>query len=554
LADTTAAEIEDAVFEEMPEEKPATSSVRTSTPPPAYYDNDDDIPELPGRGGSALRWLVLIVFVGALALIASQWDRVALLVGIGGDPALIAAGIAEGDAARAEGHPAAYANAIEAYGRAIEAGADTDPDVLARLSNAYSLAAQARLDDDASNEAVGELVAAALSTAEGATTLDTRDLEAKLALIDAQRLSGEQAAAREQLEVVRAASFSRTAEFFRVDARLSIAEADGRVENGLRSARQAAKLDPEGARYLLLLARTEIAAGHSERAREALDAVLANQPAHPVATKLSSELGAGEEPEVVADAGVMEQADAAAAADTETPTEEKAETPTEEKAETPEPEPAKQAVEAPPQKQEPAKKEAPPKPAASPKPKPKRPAPKKPQYDEYDRLAQAAGSDAFIDGRPPVLDYESNMKKGRDELAAGNYARARAYFDSALEVHPGSADAMDALGDVATAVSDYASAVRYYRVAAQRGHSDGYYKLGQTYERLGREEEAVSAYYTYIKRRPTGRHAAEARAAITALEPRAKLPPEPPADSESSEEPTAPPANAPTQSPPPETP
>ena len=67
-----------------------------------------------------------------------------------------------------------------------------------------------------------------------------------------------------------------------------------------------------------------------------------------------------------------------------------------------------------------------------------------------------------------MLDYESNMTKGRAELAAGNYARARAYFDSALEVHPGSAEAMDALGDVATEVSDYASALRYYRVAAQR--------------------------------------------------------------------------------------
>jgi TolA-binding protein len=58
----------------------------------------------------------------------------------------------------------------------------------------------------------------------------------------------------------------------------------------------------------------------------------------------------------------------------------------------------------------------------------------------------------------------------------------------------------------------------------QRGHPDGYYKLGQTYERLGRNEEAVSAYYTYVKRRPTGTHAEAARTAIRTLEPRAKLP------------------------------
>jgi hypothetical protein len=73
-------------------------------------------------------------------------------------------------------------------------------------------------------------------------------------------------------------------------------------------------------------------------------------------------------------------------------------------------------------------------------------------------------------------------------------------------------------------VSDYASALRYYRVAAQRGHPDGYYKLGRTYERLGKKDEAVSAYYTYVTRRPDGAHVAAAKRAIRTLEPRAKLP------------------------------
>ena len=44
----------------------------------------------------------------------------------GGDPTLIAASLDEGDAAVAEAYPDAYANAIEAYGRAVEAGGDTD--------------------------------------------------------------------------------------------------------------------------------------------------------------------------------------------------------------------------------------------------------------------------------------------------------------------------------------------------------------------------------------------------------------------------------------------
>ncbi|MBW1832755.1 MAG: tetratricopeptide repeat protein, partial [Deltaproteobacteria bacterium] len=167
----------------------------------------------------------------------------------------------------------------------------------------------------------------------------------------------------------------------------------------------------------------------------------------------------------------------------------------------------------------------------------KRSAPKKPVYDEYDQLAKAAGDDAFVDGRPPVRDYEWYMRQGRAELAGGNFSRARAFFDSALEARPGSAEAMDGLGHVSTRIEDFNSALRYFRVAAQRGHPDGYYNLGKTYESLGRNEEAVSAYYTYVKRRPSGGHAAAARSAIKRLEPNAKLPLEPESELEPQPEP-----------------
>jgi tetratricopeptide (TPR) repeat protein len=179
----------------------------------------------------------------------------------------------------------------------------------------------------------------------------------------------------------------------------------------------------------------------------------------------------------------------------------------------------------------------------------KRKASKKPAYDEYDQLAKAAGDDAFVDGRPPVRDYEWYMRQGRAELAGGNYSRARAFFDSALEARPGSADAMDGLGHVSTRIEDFDSALRYFRVAAQRGHPDGYFNLAKTYERLGRNEEAVSAYYTYVKRRPSGTHAAAARSAITILEPNAKLPPEPEPDPESDPEPQPEPESSPQAEP-----
>jgi len=539
--------IEDAVFEE-----PSRPTARRSTP--GYFDDDDDIPELPGRGWSPLGWLLLIVIVGGLALVAAQWERVARLAGIGSDPAVIAAGITEGDASLALGHIDAYENAIEAYGRAVETGGDGDPELLAKLSNAHALAAQARSDEGAPAEAVAPHTTAALTLAQRATALDPQSIDAKLAEADAFRLSGELSSARAALEQARAMSFSRTAEAFRIDARLSAAEAGGGLEHGLESARQAAELSSSGTRFVLLMARAERAAGNDARAKDALDSILAEQPGHPVAAKLlaeweaeASEEAAGAAAETGAGAAAGTAAETAAGTGTETGALEGAPETTPEAPGAAEPEKGTETapVAAPEPTAAPAKKspspraEAPAKGEASSKGSTKPATERKPRYDEYDQLSRAAGSDAFVDGRPPVRDYEWYMSRGWDELAAGNYARARAFFDSALEVKPGSADAMDALGQVSVGTEDYASALRYFRVAAQRGHPDGYFELARTYERLGRNEEAVSAYYTYIKRNPTGTHAATARAAIKKLEPRAKLPDEPePDQSPAPKEPT----------------
>jgi tetratricopeptide (TPR) repeat protein len=176
--------------------------------------------------------------------------------------------------------------------------------------------------------------------------------------------------------------------------------------------------------------------------------------------------------------------------------------------------------------------------------------------DEYDRLAEAAGDDAFVDGRPPVRDYDWYMREGHAELAAGEYSRARAFFDSALEASPGSADAMDGLAKVSVQMEEFEMAIRYFRVAAQRGQPNGYFNLAKVYERMNRKEEAVSAYYTYLKRHPTGPHAAAARLAIKTLEPRAKLPPELDPDPETETGPSSEPSRAeePTQDSEPTTP
>ena len=273
------AEVEDAEFEEP---LPPSTAMGRSAPSAGYFDDDEDIPDLPARGLSPLKWLAIIVLLGGLGLVATQWERVALLIGIGADPAEIAAAIDEGDAAIAEGYEAAYANASDAYGRAVQAGAGRDHDVLAKLSNAYAMTAQARLDEDPTAD-VEALRASAMSTAQAALAADPRSVDARLAVVDALRLGGANEEAREQLEEVRSISFSRTAEFFRVDARLSGAEAEGRLENGLRSARKATEIEPDGVRYALLAARAEIAAGNEERAEVLLRGVLEARPEHPVA-------------------------------------------------------------------------------------------------------------------------------------------------------------------------------------------------------------------------------------------------------------------------------
>ena len=506
-------EIQEAEFEEK-----ATSIGRPSTPPPAYYDEDDDIPGLPGRGGSPLRWLVLIVLVGGLALMFAQWPRVAQLLGVGGDPTLVAAKVADGDASVFEAHPEAYASAIEAYGLAIESGGDRDPEILSKLSHAYALAAQAQIDDGAAPDSIVALTTAARTTAQSASELAPRDLDARLAEADAIRLEGDLSQARRVLEEVRSMSFSRTPEFFRVDARLSAAEAGGDMQAALRSARQAAELAPEGIAYLLLLARAERATGDAA-ARVPLETILAEYPAHPTAMKLLAELDAAQDAKERTDAGA--DTDATPAAGTATAAEPATEPETE--PETTAGVAIEAATETPTETTNATAAETPRETANATRTKTGKPAP---AFDEYDRLAEAAGSDAFVDGRPPVRGYDWYMQQGRAELAADNYARARAYFDSALEARPGSAEAMDGLGDVMTELEDDISAARYFRVAAQRGHPDGYFNLGRAYERLGRNEEAVSAYYTYVKRRPSGTHAGAAVAAIKRLEPRAQLPPE----------------------------
>ncbi|MEM7137195.1 MAG: tetratricopeptide repeat protein [Myxococcota bacterium] len=535
VARTDSEAIQDAEFEETP--RPARGR---STPPPAYFEDDDDIPELPGRGWSPMRWLLVVTAAVVIGVIAANFEQVLTLVGFGstsseadGDP------LTEGDAAMQGEHLAAYENAIEAYRAALEDDEAEDETIYVKLSRAHALAAQALADGapkTAATKARKGHAAAALNYAEQALMMDPQSLPARLTEADALRLTGETKRARASLERARSMPFSRTAEFYRIDARVSGAEHDD-LAKGLLSARQATEIAPDSVRVRLLLARAELASDDYEGARVEVDRVLVTDPKHPAALALAAAIASAAPSEDAVDAeasggDVPAPNDGESGADAE-PTKNAPEAsepvarpevpsgaaPT--AAATPTKKPAPQPAAAAPGQAATPDGQAP---GAEPRPatRPKRP--KRPEYDEYDRLAQAAGSDAFIDGRPPIRDFGWYMREGEASLTGRDYTKARAFFESALEVRPGSGDATDALGRVAFASGDYDLSVRYFRSAAQRGHPDGYFSLGEAYERLGKRDEAVSAYYTYLKRRPSGTHVAEARAAIKRIEPRVQLP------------------------------
>ncbi len=529
-------DVEDAVLEEPPRSRDR------SAPPAGYYDDDEDLPDLPGRGSTG-RWLVLLALVGGVAFVALQWPRVSDMLGFGSSAKEAAAAIEDGHSALAADHLEAYERAVASYGRALEAGHDEDIDVLIGLAQAHALAAQA-LDDGARPDSKGlsreAHAKAAINYAEQALMIDAKALPSRLAEADALRLSGDLERAREALENARLMPFSRTAEFSRIDALLQAAEREGKLDAALVSAAQAAERAPNGIRYRLLRARAELASGATDRARTEIEAVLAIDPSHPTATALLADLeglavvidagtavdgGAAVDAGAVAaaDAGTETAADAGAAAETETVAVAEAETETVAEADT--------EAEKVPAGEESASVVGKAGSATGDGPQRARAAGardarsrKRPVFDEYDRLAQAAGSDAFIDGRPPLRDFGWYMREGEAALAGRDYIKARALFESALEARPGSGDATDALGRVAFASEDYELSLRYFRSAAQRGHPDGYYNLGRGYERLGNTDKAISAYYTYLKRRPSGAHVATARAAIKKLDPRVKLP------------------------------
>ena len=167
------------------------------------------------------------------------------------------------------------------------------------------------------------------------------------------------------------------------------------------------------------------------------------------------------------------------------------------------------------------------------------------------REAQEADSPSGAEERdgqgvPAGRDYSWYISRGEDLQERGNISGARAHFERALSLRPGSSEALTGMGYLALSAGDYAGAARRFEPATRSGYASAYIGLGRAYRGMGRLQEALRAYERYLERRSSGGEAAIARRQVEAL--REQL------GRGASEEP--PPAPVPAQEPPapPETP
>ena len=132
-----------------------------------------------------------------------------------------------------------------------------------------------------------------------------------------------------------------------------------------------------------------------------------------------------------------------------------------------------------------------------------------------------AGDFALSDRpRDAIVEYEaaiplvSNSKMrltalgtlGRLYAQLGEYSRARASYQQALQINPQQADASDGLAKV-----ELSDAIR---TVAESPSAEGYFRLGQVFQRQGRASEAHAAYEQALALNPK---LAEAKKALSAL-------------------------------------
>ncbi|MCA9573780.1 MAG: zinc-ribbon domain-containing protein [Myxococcales bacterium] len=485
---------------------------RAPSPATRPVSADDDVDDVQLRGLSSPkwgRWVFLLIMVALAAGAYAQRDLIMAQVEAlrGPPPDLAAPFLADAQEQLRHDDADGYRRGIHELIRASGV-ADRDARVLTALSRAYALKAQmhefdaqdlvadagedpARLAEAAALRVVARDAAAeARVKAEDAVREAPDSVEARVALADALRLTGDLSGSRRHYDRSRELAPTASADQLTVGALLAAAEQEdlGAAQD---LAQQAVGADAGLIRARIVLARALLASGSGEAARAHVSHVLATRADHPGALAVRRRLDgeapqpeAAEEPEVApAPAEAADESDATAA----TP-------------------PASSP------------------PAGASAPRDDR------SYDEMTAngapstgSSESSGRGAEVeldDGRPPEgRDYSWYIQHGDTALSGGNLSRADLFYQAALEVRPGSSEASTGLANVLLRRGRADDAVQRFRQATRQGYGPAFIGLGRANEALGRRSEAIQAYEDYLQRAPSGSLANTARARLEALRP-----------------------------------
>ena len=129
----------------------------------------------------------------------------------------------------------------------------------------------------------------------------------------------------------------------------------------------------------------------------------------------------------------------------------------------------------------------------------------------------AGGGGGGGGGVPSGRDYDYYITEGARLQEIGRSAEARRFFERALDLRAGGAEALTGLGYCALDQRDWAGAISRFREPASHGYGDAMMGMGDAYRGSGRSVEAIAAYREYLARSPNGSQARMARHAIETL-------------------------------------
>jgi predicted Zn finger-like uncharacterized protein len=361
-----------------------------------------------------------------------------------------------------------FEEAASEYTKALAFHAD-DAHILSSLSRVYAVWSQMlrsranmlRVQGEADGPALLRLQTESERLAELARTHGERaaqrnpgNVEAEVALSDALRLTGNPVAARAELDRARHGEPVASAETLRVTALLAIDEAQGDMKVGRAYAQHAVEQEPKLLRARFLLADCLIAERDFDGARVHLDAIRTIAPDHPLLLEVSRTIDLASR--VVLDAGTPEA--------------------------------------------------APPTPPISAKAS---------QGRSGGARAEAEDDPSVVVSPEAAADL---VKNGEASLEDGAVRAAQEAFEKALELSPRFPPALTGLGYVALERGQTQLALKRFLPAAKVGYGEALIGLGDTYRRIGRSEEALEAYKTYVRRFPRGSRRTIAQRQIELLE------------------------------------